>query len=72
MRGALRTRGSGGTPSLEPEADAVEAEGIASDLAADPELRVAYQHLKTALAHPRLRDTVLNTLRAFARESAIP
>ena len=31
-----------------------------SDLAADPALRVAYQHLKAALANPRLRETVLN------------
>jgi transcriptional regulator with XRE-family HTH domain len=69
VRGALRTRGSVRRTGLEPEADEPDAERIASDLATDPDLRLAYQHLKTALANPRLRETVLNALRALARES---
>src|SRR6266446_18695 len=64
VRGALRTRGGVRPPAPEPDAEDVDAERIASDLAADPALRVAYQHLKAALAHPQMRETVLNTLRA--------
>jgi len=67
-RGALRTRGGTRPPVQGSDADDVDAERIVSDLSADPDLRVAYQHLKTALANPRMRDTVLNALRAFARE----
>lgn len=67
-RGVLRTRGGARPPGQGSDADDVDAERIVSDLAADPDLRVAYQHLKTALANPRMRDTVLNALRAFARE----
>jgi transcriptional regulator with XRE-family HTH domain len=69
VRGALRTRGSARGAAHGSEADEPDAERIASDLATDPDLRLAYQHLKTALANPRLRETVLNALRALARES---
>lgn len=69
VRGALRTRGGMRPPAPNPDADDVDAERIASDLDADPELRTAYQHLKSALANPQMRNTVLNALRAFARES---
>ena len=46
-----------------------EAEQIAHDLDGDPELREAYRHLCKALSNPRMRETVLNTLRAFAQSS---
>ena len=71
VRGALRTRGGLGTPALPPEADDIDEESIARDLADDPDLRAAYRHLKAALADPRMRETVLNALRAFARESEV-
>ena len=67
-RGALRTRGSARPPAPGLDAGDVDAERIARDFATDPDLRVAYQHLKAALANPHMRDTVLNALRAFARE----
>ncbi len=46
-----------------------EAERIAHDLDIDPELREAYRHLRKALSNPRMRETVLNALRAFAQSS---
>jgi transcriptional regulator with XRE-family HTH domain len=46
-----------------------EAERIAHDLDSDPELREAYRHLCKALSNPRMRETVLNALRAFAQSS---
>ena len=45
------------------------AERIAHDLEENPDLRTAYYDLRTALADPQMRDTVLNTLRAFSRSS---
>jgi transcriptional regulator with XRE-family HTH domain len=69
VRGALRTRGAMGIPPPPPDSDDLEVEDIARDLADDPDLRVAYRHLKKGLADPRMRETVLNALRAFARES---
>ena len=69
VRGALRTRGGMGMPPPPSEFDDIDAEDIARDLADDPDLRVAYRHLKKGLADPRMRETVLNALRAFARES---
>ena len=68
VRGALRTRGGMHTPP-EPAPDELNAEQIAHDMAADPDLRTAYLHLKTALTNPGMRETVLNALRALARES---
>jgi transcriptional regulator with XRE-family HTH domain len=72
VRGALRTRGGARPPVPEPDTDSLNAERIARDLATDPELRMAYRHLQTALANPRMRETVLNALRALARESETP
>jgi len=69
VRGALRARGGMGMPPPPSEPDEVDAEEIARDLADDPELRTAYRHLKQGLADPRMRETVLNALRAFARET---
>lgn len=42
-------------------------EDLARELAADADLQAAYRDLKTVLGDPRMRETVLNTLRAFAR-----
>lgn len=47
-------------------ADDLSPEGIARDLAADPQLRNAYLDLKAAMGSGRLRETVVNTLRALA------
>ena len=69
VRGALRTHSSSGTSSQEPVSHDIDAATIACDLAADPTLSAAYGHLKTALADARMRDTVLNALRAFAQAS---
>jgi transcriptional regulator with XRE-family HTH domain len=69
VRGALRTRGGMGMPLPPSEPDDLDPEKIARDLAADSDLRTAYRHLKRGLADPRMRETVLNALRAFARES---
>jgi DNA-binding XRE family transcriptional regulator len=67
LRGAVRTRGGTGGPSSTPPAPEMTAADIARDIAAHPELQAAYRDLKTALADPQMRDTVLNALRAFAQ-----
>lgn len=69
VRGALRTHGGARSTPSEPKPDDLDAERIAQDLASNPDLRTAYHHLRTAMANPRLRDTVLTALRALARES---
>ena len=50
-------------------AEDLDAEQIARDLAADRELVAAYRDLRKSLADPDMRHTVLNALRAFARNS---
>jgi DNA-binding XRE family transcriptional regulator len=63
MRGAVRTRGTAGESS--PEKMSVEE--IAQEIVTDAVLQAAYRDLKTALADPQMRKTVLNALRAFAQ-----
>ncbi|MBI3933971.1 MAG: helix-turn-helix transcriptional regulator [Acidobacteria bacterium] len=63
VRRALRTRGVAG----EPPPPALSVEELARELAADAELQAAYHDLKTALEAPAMRQTVLQTLRAFAQ-----
>lgn len=70
VRGALRTPGVLAEPPMGSSAAELSAPDIARDMAADAELRVAYRDLKYALADPQLRETVLNTLRAFARAAS--
>lgn len=80
VRGALQRRGLGMTAPVQTsgatEADTdsieggdIEADDIVRDLAADPELRVAYRNLKLALADPGMRQAVLNMLQAIAQRS---
>ena len=49
-----------------------KAEQIARDLEQNPELHSAYRDLRTALSDPKMSETVLNTLRAFAKSSHKP
>jgi transcriptional regulator with XRE-family HTH domain len=70
VRGAVRTPGVLAEPLTESPAAELSVLDIARDLAADAELRAAYQDLKHALTDPQLRETVLNTLRAFARAAS--
>lgn len=67
VRGALRTRGARATPSPTPPVEEMSADEIAREIAADADLRVAYQNLKLALADPQKREAVLVALEAFAR-----
>jgi transcriptional regulator with XRE-family HTH domain len=67
VRGALRTRGARTTRPAVPPDNEMSAEEIAREIAADDDLRVAYQNLKLALADPQKRQAVLVALEAFAR-----
>lgn len=71
VRGALRTRGGAvdAGPGKREEEEIPNAQHIASDLAANPDLREAYRDLRTAMADPNLRETVLKTLRALAQSA---
>ena len=65
----VRTRGgaSGAGPPAASEAGKTDADHIAREILADPDLLAAYQNLKTALTDPAMRQTVLQALEAFAR-----
>ena len=70
MRSAvLRTRGgpSGTNPPVVSGTGKTDADHIAHEIVADPDLLAAYQNLKTALTDPAMRQTVLQALEAFAR-----
>jgi hypothetical protein len=51
----------------EERAGELSPELIASQLAEDPGLLAAYRDLRAGLANRRMRETVLNALKAFAR-----
>jgi len=63
IRAAPRTRG--GAPQGAPDASQ-----IAGELAADPELALAYRRLSAVLGDPSLRETILQTLETFAAQAA--
>ena len=70
MRGVvLRTRGGASrfVPPVASGAGLADADQIAREIASNPDLLAAYQHLKTAFADPHMRPTVLAALEAFAR-----
>jgi len=68
VRGALRAQQGVTTTSQEPTSEDRDAERVAHDFAEDPDLKVAYEHLKACLAapDPEIGKTILNTLRTFA------
>ncbi len=69
VRGALQTRGSaaGFVPPVAHATSQAEADDIAREIAANPDLLAAYENLRTALADPQMRPTVLAAIEAFAR-----
>jgi len=77
VRGGLRRQGTlarppaptSGAPATAAERphEVATAASIASDLADNPALALAYDDLKTALADPQKRATVLQVLRALAQ-----
>lgn len=75
VRGAIQRRGllptspapTVGDTHPAPTSEAMDPQSIAHDLARDPDLQAAYRDLKIALADPRLREPVLNALRAFTQ-----
>jgi GrpB-like predicted nucleotidyltransferase (UPF0157 family) len=69
VRGALKTRSVGTKPRTKTHTQEKDVEDFARELAAYPDLRDAYTDLKIALADPKLRDTVLNTLHAIAQQA---
>jgi WD40 repeat protein len=56
-------------PKGQAEHDEYDPRQIARDLAADRDLMDAFRNLKTAMANPGLRHTVMTTLRALARST---
>jgi transcriptional regulator with XRE-family HTH domain len=61
-------RDAGSTAGLE-QGPRLGAEQLARLIAADQELRLAVEHLRTALDDPELRSVVLKTLETFARQA---
>lgn len=66
VRGAIRTRGGPARGKVPPAGRERSADDIAREIAQDPDLQVAYRHLKLALADPELRAKVLGALEAYA------
>ena len=69
VRGAIGMHGLNDKTLHESFSSKMRVEDIASALAEDPDLQTAFRDLKTALADPRMRETVLNTLNAFANSA---
>lgn len=69
VREVLRGRGGFGRRVVpaKKETPSVEPGEVARALADNPQLREAYELVKTALADPALRENVIGALRAFAQ-----
>ena len=65
-RGAAIRSAVGERPQKKRAPDGLDADRIASDVERDPALGGAYRDLRKAYRDPKLRDTVVNTLRALA------